>query len=122
MASSRWPDAGIDAFAGAAAVAFEVELAFEGVVDRFDPLADPADRSVAGRLVAAVRADQVQPVAGGEQVLELAPGEALVADEGQPPAAGHGCGGRGRAGRRPPRVPRAAGWPGTRRWVCRRGW
>ena len=29
-----------DSFEGAAAVGFEVELAFEGVVDRFDELAD----------------------------------------------------------------------------------
>src|ERR1700745_360532 len=36
-------DAGVDAGGGAAAVAFQVELAFEGVVDRFDPLAVPAD-------------------------------------------------------------------------------
>ncbi len=41
-------DAGVQAFGGAAAVAFEVELAFEGVVDRFDPLADPADGPVGG--------------------------------------------------------------------------
>jgi hypothetical protein len=39
-------------------VAFQVELAFEGVVDRLDPLTDPADRAVAGRLVAAVGAVQ----------------------------------------------------------------
>jgi hypothetical protein len=77
-------DAGVDDRGGAAAVAFQVELALEGVVDRFDPLADPADRAVARRLVAAVRADQVQPVADGDQVLELPPGEALVADQGQP--------------------------------------
>jgi hypothetical protein len=50
-------DAGVDAGGGAAAVAFEVELAFEGVVDRFDSLADPADVPVAGCLVAAVWAD-----------------------------------------------------------------
>ena len=41
-------DAGVDACGGAAAVAFQVELALEGVVDRFDPLPDPADGSVAG--------------------------------------------------------------------------
>src|SRR5439155_19674708 len=75
-------DAGVDAFGGAAAVAFEVELAFEGVVDGLDPLADPADRPVAGRLVAAVGADQGQPVAGGDQDLEVAPGAALVPDTG----------------------------------------
>src|ERR1700747_1589908 len=77
-------DAGIDALGGAAAVAFEVELAFEGVVDRLDPLADPADGPVPGCLVAAVGPDQVQGESGGDQVLELPPGEALVADEGQP--------------------------------------
>ncbi len=37
-ASSRWAMGGTDAFDGAAAVAFEVELALEGVVDRLDPL------------------------------------------------------------------------------------
>src|SRR5881227_704688 len=76
-------DAGVDAAGGAAAVAFEVELAFEGVVDRFDPLADPADGPVPGFLVAAVGPDQVQAKCGGEQVLELAPSEPLVADQGQ---------------------------------------
>src|SRR5947208_11589974 len=77
-------DAGVEAFGGAAAVAFEVQLAFEGVVDRLDPLADPADGPVPGCLVAAVGADQGHPEAGGDQVLEVAPGEALVPDEGQP--------------------------------------
>src|SRR5690242_12783852 len=69
-------DAGIQAPGGAAAVAFEVELALEGVVDRFDPLPDPADRPVPGCLVAAVRADQAHPVPGGDQLLEVPPGEA----------------------------------------------
>src|SRR6516225_9113036 len=77
-------DAGVDAGGGAAAVSFEVELALEGVVDRLDPLPDPPDRAVAGCLVAAVRADQGQPEPGGDQVLELPPGEALVADEDHP--------------------------------------
>src|SRR5512140_1198052 len=77
-------DAGVDACGGPAAVAFQVELALEGVVDRFDPLPDPADGPVAGWLVAAVGADQAQAKCGGEQVLEVAPGEALVADESQP--------------------------------------
>src|SRR5262249_41044367 len=77
-------DAGGDAVGGAAAVAFEVELALEGVVDRLDPLADPADVPVPGCLVAAVGADQRQPEAGRDQVLEAVPGEALVPDQGQP--------------------------------------
>src|SRR2546430_4690832 len=46
-------DAGVDAFGGAATVAFEVELALEGVVDGLDPLADPARRPVAGGVVPA---------------------------------------------------------------------
>jgi hypothetical protein len=54
-------DAGIDSLGGPAAVAFEVELALEGVVDRFDPLPDPADRSVPGRLVAAVGRTRCSP-------------------------------------------------------------
>src|SRR5437763_10081807 len=77
-------DAGIDALGGAAAVAFEVELALEGVVDRLDPLPDPPDRAVAGCLVAAVRADHTHPVPAGDQVFEVPAGEALVADEDQP--------------------------------------
>src|SRR6185437_10183949 len=85
-------DAGVDAAGGAAAVAFQVELAFEGVVDRLDPLADPADGPVAGCLVAAVGADQVQPEAAGDQVLELPSGESLVADQGQPRSQGRGAG------------------------------
>jgi hypothetical protein len=54
-------DPGVDACGAAAAVPFQVELAFEGVVDRFDPLADPPDGAVPGCLVAAVGAHQAQP-------------------------------------------------------------
>src|SRR5215475_16135566 len=71
-------DAGVEALGGPAAVAFEVELAFEGVVDRLDPLPDPASRPMSWRLVAPVRADQVQEEPGGDQVFELPPGEPLV--------------------------------------------
>src|SRR5689334_4230520 len=88
-------DAGVDTGGGAAAVAFEVELAFEGVVDRLDPLADPADGPVTGCLVAAVGPDQVHGESGGDQVLELPPGEALVADEDQPRPQRTGAGGVG---------------------------
>src|ERR1700735_860995 len=77
-------DPGADALRGAAAVAFQVELAFEGVVDRFDPLPDPADGPVPRCLVAAVRADQAHLVPGGDQVLEVTPGKSLVPDEDQP--------------------------------------
>src|ERR1700733_13449827 len=77
-------DPGADALRGAAAVAFQVELAFGGVVTRFDPLPDPADGPVPGCLVAPVGAHQLQAEAGGDQVLELPAREALVADEDQP--------------------------------------
>ena len=58
-------DAGVQALGGPAAVAFEIELPFEGVVDRLDPLPDPADGSVPGCLVAAVRAGQAGADAAG---------------------------------------------------------
>src|ERR1700747_3835866 len=61
-------DPGVEAFGGAAAVPFQVELAFEGVVDRFDPLPDPADRSVPGCLVAAAGGGPGQPAPSGDSV------------------------------------------------------
>ena len=88
-------DPGVQALGGPAAVPFEVELALEGVVDRFDPLPDPAEGAVPGRLVLAVGAEQVQPEAARDQVLELAAGEALVADEDQPGPQRAGAGGVG---------------------------
>src|SRR5258708_36392434 len=78
-------DADGDAFEGPAAVGFEVELALEGVVDRFDQLADRFEQrlAVAGGLVLAGGPQQGD--AGGGQVgFGLAPGEALVGDEDQP--------------------------------------
>jgi hypothetical protein len=48
-------DAGGDAVAGAAAVAFEVELTFEGVVDRFDELAGRFEQPGAGARCPRVR-------------------------------------------------------------------
>src|SRR5262245_5994655 len=45
---------------GAAAVAFQAELVFEGVDDRLDPLAHPAQRPEPGRLVLAVGTDQMR--------------------------------------------------------------
>src|SRR5579859_8176040 len=47
-----------DTGAGAAAVVFKTELAFEGVVDGFDALADPAQGAVAMALIAAIRPNQ----------------------------------------------------------------
>src|SRR5690349_20312865 len=66
-------DAGEDAVRGAPAVAFEAELAFEGVVDRFDPLPASAQVAVPVRLVAAVGAQQVH-AQGGDLPFDLPPG------------------------------------------------
>jgi hypothetical protein len=62
---------------------FEVELAFEGLVDRFDPLADAAEVAVAVGLVLAVRAEQAQAHGIGD-VLELRAGEALIGQQDLP--------------------------------------
>ena len=62
---SALADAGPDAVGGVGAVAFERELALEGVVDRFDPLADAAECAEAPWFVAAVEADQM----GAERVV-----------------------------------------------------
>src|ERR1700678_3688327 len=73
-------DAGPDALGGAAAVAFEGELAFGRLDDRFDPLADPSEVPVAGGVVFAVGTEE----AGGEltdDLFELCTGEAFVADD-----------------------------------------
>ena len=102
-------DAGVDARGGAAAVAFEVELAFEGVVDRFDPLPDPADGPVAGCLVAAVRADQVQPDPVGDQVLELPARRSPCRRSGSVPARSAPVRAAWPAARRRPRVRRSWG-------------
>src|SRR5215218_4957471 len=74
-------DADADAGEGAAAVAFERELSLAGPKHRFDPLADGAQRAVAARLVLAVGAQQAATL-GGDVVLELVAGEALVGDDG----------------------------------------
>src|SRR5258708_13397935 len=44
-----------DALEGAPAVCFEVELAFEGVVDRLDQLADRSEQRLAVRAASSVR-------------------------------------------------------------------
>ena len=56
-------DAGEYSGRGPAAVVFEVELAFEGLVDRLNPLADSAEVAVAVGLVFAVPAEQGRPMA-----------------------------------------------------------
>ncbi len=55
------------------------ELAFEGVVDRFVPLADPTELAEPGLLVFAVGTDE-GGVQRGDGLFELVAGEAFVAD------------------------------------------
>ena len=73
-------DAGEQALGGAAAMAFQGELVFEGVEDGFDALADPAQAANSVWLVAAVGAQEPGPelTDGG---LEATAGKALVADD-----------------------------------------
>ena len=65
-------DADGDALEGAAAVGFQIELAFEGVVDRLDQLADGLEQrlAVAGGLVLA-GGPQQRDAAGGQVSLGL---------------------------------------------------
>jgi hypothetical protein len=56
---------------GSAAVLFQAELAFEGVDDRLDPLADTSDLAEAGRFVLAVRPYQVGAEPVGDEGFEL---------------------------------------------------
>src|SRR5215218_8889962 len=62
-------------------VVFELKLVFEGVDDRLDPLADEADRRLraVGLVGAAWAHNEAAEFAHG--LLELVPGEALVADD-----------------------------------------
>src|SRR5579864_1115077 len=73
-------DAGPDAFGDVGAVIFERELALGGVDDRFDPLAAAGELAMAGLFVIAVGAAQAE-VQRGDDLLELAAGEAFVGDD-----------------------------------------
>jgi hypothetical protein len=77
-------DADGDALEGPSAVGFEVELAFEGVVDRFDQLPDRFEQrlAVAGDLILA-GGPQQRDAPGGQVSFGLAAGEALVGDQDQ---------------------------------------
>ena len=74
-------DPGEEAGGGAGVVALEREVFFEGVDDRFDSLADEADRRLraVGFVGAAGADDQRAEFAGG--VFEVAAGEAFVAED-----------------------------------------
>ena len=78
-----------DSVAGPAAVAFEIELAFEGVVDRFDDLAERFEEPGAGSgSFVSERGAQQSGAVAGEEPLELGRGVALVGDEGLAGVAG----------------------------------
>nr|WP_167517424.1 hypothetical protein [Micromonospora orduensis] len=71
-------DAGDHSGWGAPTVSFQVELAFEGVVDRLDPLPDTGEVAEAALLVLAVRAGQQYPDLLGGVPIDLLAGQALV--------------------------------------------
>src|SRR4029453_8453969 len=60
-------DADEDSAEGAAMVLFQAELVFEGVDDRLDPLAHPAQRAEPARLILAIRTNDA-----GAQCIEVA--------------------------------------------------
>src|SRR5436190_228836 len=66
-------DAGDESLQGAGAVSLERELAFGRLDDRFDPLADAAERAEARLFVFAVGAQQLRAEAG-DQLLEFLAG------------------------------------------------
>src|SRR4029453_3950250 len=68
---------------GAAAVAFQPKLVFEGVKGALDPLPPAAQRAMPAWFVGAVRSQQHRAIAGHE-LLELAAGEPLVGQDDQP--------------------------------------
>src|SRR5919201_6522408 len=78
-------DARPDAGGHVTAVMLERELALEGVVDRLDPLTDPAELPDPRLLVAAV-GTQEGGVEVGDGALELLAGESFVADDDLPAA------------------------------------
>src|ERR1019366_1315927 len=67
------------ALCGVAPVSFQVELAFQGLVDRFDELTERLQEpcSGTGSLALLGRSDELDPL-GGEEPLELGTGVALV--------------------------------------------
>src|ERR687898_87203 len=68
---------------GAAAVAFQAKLVFEGVEGALDPLAPAAQRPMPVWLIGTIGTQQDRTV-GGDQLLEVPTGEALVGHDDQP--------------------------------------
>ena len=76
-------DAGGDSGDGAATVVFEVELSFEGVVDRLDDLAQRFEEALPGSRRFPFAGRTQQGDAGvGQGVFEVAAVVVLVADDG----------------------------------------
>jgi hypothetical protein len=67
---------------GAAAVLFQAELALERLEDALDPLPEAAQRAVPAWLISAVGSQQPGAV-GGDQLLEVAAGQALIGQDDQ---------------------------------------
>src|SRR6266567_475452 len=84
-AGAEGEDAGGDAGEQAgwcpAAVAFELELVFEGVEDRLDPLSDPADRRLGAVGLVLSAWSQQDRSELGDGGFEVGAGEALVGDD-----------------------------------------
>jgi hypothetical protein len=78
-------NSGVHAVRSTPAVSFQVELSLEGLVDRFDPLADATEVAVAVGLVLAVRAQQPQSHHLGE-FCEVLSGETLVGQQDLTPS------------------------------------
>src|SRR2546426_404058 len=75
--------AGGDAVVGSSAVTFEIELAFEGVVDRLDDLTEWFEQADAGPWWFVLERGTQQPHAMfAKEGLELAAGVSLVGDHG----------------------------------------
>ena len=80
-ARSRCEDADGDAAGGASAVAFEIELSFEGVVDRFDDLTERLEEAAAGSgAFVFVCGAQQRGAVIVEERFELGAGVSLVGD------------------------------------------
>jgi hypothetical protein len=66
-------------------VLFQPELTLEGLKGALNPLPEAAQRAVPAWLISAVGTQQARPI-GGDQLLEVAAGEALIAQDDQPGA------------------------------------
>lgn len=75
-------DSGADAWFGSCAVAFEIELGFQGLVDRLDDLTERSQESLVGpRLLGSERGANERHASSGEFGFEAGAPVALVADE-----------------------------------------